>query len=67
MAQRIPMQDEFPPQMDPKPGMGTAAAAAVKYDTSPSLLRNPPPIPAETAHPGALDRDQIYRIWQTTG
>ena len=39
--------------MDPKPEMGTAEAAV--YDTSPSLLRNPPPIPAETAQPSTLD------------
>ena len=64
-----PMEEEqfFPPQMDPKLEMGTAAAEAAVYDTSPPLLRNPPPIPAETAHPSALDRDQIYMIWQTTG
>ena len=68
MAQDIPEQDivmgeqELPPQMDPKPKM------AAVCDTSPPLPHhNPPPIPAETAHPGALDRDQIYRIWQTTG
>ena len=36
----IPMQEQFFPQMDPEPEMGTAAAA--KYDTSPPLLRNPP-------------------------
>ena len=63
--QDIGMQEQSLPQMNPKPEMGAATAA--EYDTSPSLLRNPPPIPAETAHPGALDRDQIYMIWQTTG
>ena len=35
--------------------MGVAAAEAAVYDTSPSLLRNPPPIPAGTARPSALD------------
>ena len=61
MAQDIPEQDivmgeqELPPQMDPKPEMGAAAEGAAVCDTSPSLLRNPPPIPAETARPGALD------------
>ena len=44
MAQDIPEQDivmgelELPPQMDPKPEMGAAAAEAAVYDTSPSLL-----------------------------
>ena len=62
MAQdKIPEQDivmeelELPPQMDTEPEMGAAAAEAAVYDTSPSLLRNPPPIPAETAQPSALD------------
>ena len=61
VAQDIPEQDivmgelELPPQMDPEPQMGAAAAEAAVYDTSPSLLRNPPPIPAETARPSALD------------
>ena len=55
MAQGIPEQDrvmgeqELPPQMDPKPEMAAA------YDSSPPLLRNPPPIPAETAQQSALD------------
>ena len=52
------MQDESPPQIDPEPEMGAAAAEAAVYDTSPSLLRNPPPIPAETVHPGAFDMAQ---------
>ena len=43
MAQDIPKQEQISPQMDPKPKM------AAVYGTSPSLLRNPPPIPAETA------------------
>ena len=34
-------QEQFPPQMDPEPEMGAAAAEAAVYDTSPSLLRNP--------------------------
>ena len=62
MVQDIPEQDIvmeeeeqfFPPQMDSEPEMGTAA-----YDTSPSLLRNPPPIPAETAQLSASDIVQI--------
>ena len=54
--QDIGVQEQFPPQTDPEPKMGAAAAAA--YDTSPSLLRNPPPIPAETAHPSAPDVSQ---------
>ena len=44
MAQKIPKQEQISPQMDPKPEMGAAAAEAAVYDTSPSLLRNPPPI-----------------------
>ena len=65
MAQKIPMQDESLPQMDPEPEMGAAAAAAAEYDTSPSLLRNPPPIPAETAHPSALDMVQLSPFTMT--
>ena len=42
--------------MDPKP------TAAAEYDTSPSLLRNPPPIPAETAHPSAPDMAQLFAM-----
>ena len=56
-VQDIPVQEQFFPQTDPEPEMG--AAAAVEYDTSPSLLRNPPPIPAETAHPRASDMAQL--------
>ena len=65
MAQDIPEQDivmgeqELPPQMDPKPEMGAVAAEAAVYDTSPSLLRNPPPIPAEAAQLSAPDIAQI--------
>jgi len=58
MAQdKSPEQDivmgelELPPQMDPEPEMGAAAA----YDTSPPLHQNPPPIPAETARQSTLD------------
>ena len=47
------MQEQFFPQMDPEPEMGAAAAAV--FDTFPPLLRNPPPIPAETAQPSALN------------
>ena len=54
--QDINVQEQFLPQLNPEPEMGAAAAAV--YDTSPSLLRNPPPIPAETAHPSALDKSQ---------
>ena len=65
MVQDIPEQDivmeelELPPQMDPKPEMGAAEAAV--YDTSPSLLRNPPPIPAETARSGTETTERSYR------
>ena len=52
----------IPPQMDPQPEMGAAAAEAAVYDTSPSLLRNPPPIPAETAHSNAPDMAQLVAI-----
>ena len=61
MVQDTPEQDivlgeqELPPQMDPEPGMGAVAAAAAECDTSPPLLRNPPPIPAETAQQRAID------------
>ena len=65
MAQDIPEQDivmgelELPPQMDPEPEMGAAAAMAAKYDTSPPPLRqNPPPIPAQTARPSTADLAQ---------
>ena len=60
MAQDIPIpeqdivvEEQELPQTNPEPEMGAAAAA--EYDTSPSLLRNPPPIPAGTARPSALD------------
>ena len=54
------VQEQFPLQPNPEPEMGTAAAAV--DDTSPSLLRNPPPIPAETAHPSALDMAQLFAM-----
>jgi len=49
MAQdEIPMQEQFFPQMDPKPEMGTAAAEATVYNTSPPHLRqSPSPTPGE--------------------
>ena len=68
MAQDSSEQDivmrerELPPQMDPEPEMGAAAAEAAVYDTSPSLLRNPPPIPAETAQQGTIDMAQLVAI-----
>ena len=55
--QDINVQEQFLPQPDPEPEMGTAAAAA--YDTSPPPLRQNPPIPAETAHLSALDMAQL--------
>jgi len=63
MAQDIPEQDivmgelELPPQMDPEPKM------AAVYDTSPPLPhQDPPPIPAETARPGAPVMAQLFAI-----
>ena len=58
------VQGQFPPQPNPEPEMG--AAAATVYDTSPPLLRNPPPIPAETAHPSALDMAQLFAMLANT-
>ena len=64
----IPEQDivmaelELPPQMDPEPEMGAAAAEAAVYDTSPSLLRNPPPILAESAQPGTFDMGRLLAV-----
>ena len=60
--QDIVVQVELPPQMDPKPEMGAAAAEAAVYDTSPSLLRNPPPIPAETDHSNAPGMAQLFAM-----
>ena len=68
MVQDIPEQDivmgelELPPQMDTEPEMGAAAAEAAVYDTSPSLLRNPPPFPAESAQPSTADMAQLFAI-----
>jgi len=59
-VQDIPVQEQLPPQINSEPEMG--AAAAVAYDTSPSLLRNPPPIPAETAHPRAPGVAQLFAL-----
>ena len=57
------MQDESLPQMDPEPEMGAGAAGAAVYDTSPPLPhQNPPPIPAETVHPSALDMAQLFAM-----
>ena len=65
MVQDTPEQDivveelELPPQMDPEPEMGAAAA----YDTSPPPLhQNPSPIPAETAHQIAPDMAQLFAM-----
>jgi len=55
----IEMQVEFPPQTDPEPEMGAAAAEAAVYDTSPPLLRQNPPILAESAQPSAPDMAQL--------
>ena len=59
-VQDTPVREQFFPQMDTEPEMGAAAAAV--YDTSPSLLRNPPPIPAETAHQSAPDMTQLFAM-----
>ena len=56
----VVMQVELPPQINPEPEMGAAAAA--EYDTSPSLLRNPSPIPAGTAHPITPDMAQLFAM-----
>ena len=58
--QDIGVQEQFPPQTNPEPDMGAAAAAV--YDTSPPLLRNHPPIPAETAHPSTPDMAQLFAM-----
>ena len=65
MVQDIPEQDivmgelELPPQMDPEPEMGGAAAEAAVYDTSPPPLRQNPPILAESAQLSAPDIAQL--------
>ena len=48
--------------MDPEPEMGAAAAEAAVYDTSPSLLRNPPPILAESAQPSTFDMGRLLAV-----
>ena len=60
MVQDIPEQDivveelELPPQMHPKPEMAAACDAS-----PPPLLRNPPPLPAESAQPSASDMARL--------
>ena len=46
--QDIPEQDESLPQTNPEPEMGAAAAA--KYDTTPLLLRQIPPLSPAKLH-----------------
>ena len=58
--QDINVQEQFLPQTNPEPEM--VAAAAAEYDTSPSLLRNPPPIPAEMAPARASDIAQLFAM-----
>ena len=69
MVQDIPEQDIameeqlIPPQMDPEPEMGAAAAEAAVYDTSPPLPhKNHSPIPAESAQPVMVDMAQLVAI-----
>ena len=50
----------FPPQIDPEPEMGAAAAEAAVYDTSPPPLY--PPILAESAQPGTVDMAQLFAM-----
>ena len=54
------VEEQELPQLNPELEMCAAAAAA--YDTSPCLLRNPPPMPAETAHPRAPDIAQLFAM-----
>ena len=56
------VEEQELPQMDLEPERGAAAAAA--YDTSPSLLRNPPPIPAETVHRAYPTWPRYAPCWQ---
>ena len=62
--QDIVGEEQFtPPQMDPEPEMGAAAAEAAVYDTSPPLPhQNPSPIPAETAHLSAPNIAQLIAM-----
>ena len=55
------VQDEFP-QPNPEPEMGAAAAEAVVYDTSLPLLRQKPPIFAESAQSSAPDMAQLFAM-----
>ena len=52
----------FPPQMDPEPEMGAAAAEAAVYDTSPPPLYQNPPTLAESARPVTVDMAQLVAI-----
>ena len=54
------MLQQSPPQTNPEPETGAAAAAA--YDTSPPPLRQNPQIPAETDHPRAPDMAQLFAM-----
>ena len=68
MAQDIPEQDivmgelELPPQMDPKPEMGAAAAEATNMTPPLPSSETLPPIPAETARPGTPDMVQLFAM-----
>ena len=55
------IQEQFPPQPNPEPKMGAAAEAAAD-DTSPLLLRQNPPILAESAQPSAPDMAQLFAM-----
>ena len=58
----INVQEQYLPQLNPEPEMGAAAAAAFDTPPPPLLHQNPPPIPAETVHPGAFDMAQLVAI-----
>ena len=51
-------QEQSPPQMDPEPEMGAAAA----YDTSPPPLHQNPPILAESAQLSTFDMAQLMAM-----
>ena len=51
-------QEQFPPQMDPEPEMGAAAA----YDTSLTPLHQNPPILAESAQPSTFDMSRLLAM-----
>jgi len=62
-VQDINVQEQFPPQLNPELEMGAAAAA--EYDTSPSLLRNPPPLrqnPPIPVEQSAPDMAQLFAM-----